>query len=185
MENCTQQCSVSGSLSDSSVLTCGVPRGRGWGVDHPRFTVILIKQKLTSKFLSNCKPRMYADETHLPYANNDVGNIESCLTLLKANKLTLNMTKTAFMLRGSGQRLNTLTASPSCSHNGLYSDETGFNHEIIWCNNWRQTRFSYKKEQQKNGKFFFSQMNVLSAFLGCRIQARCSLGFARVKSPAY
>ena len=99
---------------------------------------------------------MYADETHLTYANNDAGNIESCLsedlltvyTFLKAKKLTLNMTKTEFMLRGSGQRLNTLTASPSCSHNGQYSGETGFNYEIIWCNNWRQTQFSYKYKKE-------------------------------------
>ena len=74
---------------------------------------------------------------------------------VKANKLTLNMTKTEFMLRGSGQRLNTLTASPSCSHNGQYSDETGFNYEIIWCNNWRQTRFSYKKRTAEEWENFF------------------------------
>ena len=74
---------------------------------------------------------------------------------VKANKLTLNMTKKEFMLRGSGQRLNTLTASPSCSHNGQYSDETGFNYEIIWCNNWRQTRFSYKKRTAEEWEIFF------------------------------
>ena len=43
LENRTQQCSVSGSLSDSRVLTCGVPRGEGGGVrGHPPCTVILI-----------------------------------------------------------------------------------------------------------------------------------------------
>ena len=31
LENRTQQCSASGSLSDSRVLTCGVPRGEGGG----------------------------------------------------------------------------------------------------------------------------------------------------------
>ena len=117
---------------------------------------------------------------HLTYANNDVHNIESCLsedllnvyTLLKANKLTLNMTKTELMLRGSGQRLNSLTASPSCSHNGQYSGETGFNYEIIWCNNWSQTQFSYKykKRSAEEWENFFSQVNVLTAFFGCRIQ---------------
>ena len=34
-------------------------------------------------------------------------------TWLNANKLTLNMTKTEFTLIGSGQRLNTIAASPS------------------------------------------------------------------------
>ena len=59
---------------------------------------------------------MFADDTHLTYADNDVGNIESCLNVnedlmnvynwLNANKLT----KTEFILIGSGPRLNTLTA---------------------------------------------------------------------------
>ena len=31
LENRTQQCSASGSLSDGRVLTCGVPRGEGGG----------------------------------------------------------------------------------------------------------------------------------------------------------
>ena len=42
LENRTQQCSVSGSLSDSRVLTCGVPRGEGGVRGHPPCTVILI-----------------------------------------------------------------------------------------------------------------------------------------------
>ena len=67
-----------------------------------------------------CEPRMYADDTHLTYADNDIGSIELCLsedllnvhTWLNANKLTLNMTKTEFMLIGSGQRLNTIAPPP-------------------------------------------------------------------------
>ena len=39
-------------------------------------------------------------------------------TCLNANKLTLNMTKTEFMLIGSGQRLNIIAASPSALMNG-------------------------------------------------------------------
>ena len=69
---------------------------------------------------------MYADDTNLTYADNNVGSIESCLsedilnvhTSLNANKLTLNMTKTEFMLIGSGQRPNTIAASPSIFMNG-------------------------------------------------------------------
>ena len=64
---------------------------------------------------------MHTDDTHLTYADNNIGSIELCLskdllnvhTWLNANKLTLNMTKTEFMLIGSGQRLNTIAASPS------------------------------------------------------------------------
>ena len=63
--------------------------------------------------LSHCELGMYryADDTHLTYADYNVGSIESCLsedllnvhTWLNANKLTLNMTKTEFMLIGSGK----------------------------------------------------------------------------------
>ena len=51
---------------------------------------------------------MYADDTHLAYANNDISSIEASFNQdlsninrwLIANKLTLNMTKPEFMLIG-------------------------------------------------------------------------------------
>ena len=71
---------------------------------------------------------MYADDTHVTYADNNVGSNESSLsedllnvhTWLNANKLTLYMTKTEFMLIRSGQRLNTIVASPSILMNGTW-----------------------------------------------------------------
>lgn len=68
---------------------------------------------------------MYADDTHLTYAGGDLESIQLCLNedltnvfnWLQANKLTLNMTKTEFMLIGSRQRLGTLTASPTIRMN--------------------------------------------------------------------
>ena len=76
--------------------------------------------------LTNSYPRMYADDTHLTYADKDVNIIQSCLNedllniskWLIANKLTLNMTKTEFMLIGSRQKLNTVTTSPALNING-------------------------------------------------------------------
>ena len=63
---------------------------------------------------------MYADDTHITYAGSSVDNIQFYLNQdlenvhnwLRANKLTLNMTKTEFMLIGSRQRLSNLTDSP-------------------------------------------------------------------------
>ena len=60
---------------------------------------------------------MYADDTHLTYAGDNADNIqlhlnqdlENVHNWLRANKLTLNMTKTEFMLIGSRQRPSTLT----------------------------------------------------------------------------
>ena len=75
--------------------------------------------------LSNCQPRMYADDTHLTYAGDCVDNLQLYLNLdlenvhnwLRENKLTLNTTKTEFMLIGSRQRLSTLTDSPTITIN--------------------------------------------------------------------
>ena len=62
--------------------------------------------------LPNClhfsQPRMYADDTSLTYASADLKLINDCVNddlnkvyiWLSANKLTLNLTKTEFMLVG-------------------------------------------------------------------------------------
>ena len=66
------------------------------------------------------QPRMYAHDTSITYARNDVEEIERCVNIyldririwLGANKLTLNTTKTEFLLIGSRQRLTTLERNP-------------------------------------------------------------------------
>ena len=66
------------------------------------------------------QPRMYADDTSITYASNYVEEIERCVNIdldtihiwLAANKLTLNTTKTEFLLLGSRQRLSTLERNP-------------------------------------------------------------------------
>ena len=74
---------------------------------------------------------MYADDTHLTYAGLSTDNTGSCLNndlakvhnWLTANKLTLNTTKTEFMLIGSRQRLSTLTNFPRPEINGAPIDQ--------------------------------------------------------------
>ena len=68
---------------------------------------------------------MHADDTHLTYAGDNADNIqlhlnqdlENVHNWLRANKLTLNMTKTEFMFIVSRQRLSTLTESPTFAIN--------------------------------------------------------------------
>ena len=68
---------------------------------------------------------MYADDTHLTYASNNIHNIQTCLNedlenvhnWRRAKRLTLNMTKAEFMLIGSRQRLSTVTVSPTLAIN--------------------------------------------------------------------
>ena len=69
---------------------------------------------------------MYADDTHLTFASNNITEIENYLNVdlanvsewLIANKLTLNHSKTEFMLIGSQQRLSRLPNIPTVSMNG-------------------------------------------------------------------
>ena len=66
------------------------------------------------------QPRMYADDTSITYASNDVEEIERCVNMdldririwLAASKLTLNTTKTKCLLIGSRQRLSTPERNP-------------------------------------------------------------------------
>lgn len=118
LENRTQICSVNGNFSNTCILDCGVPQGTILG---PLLFLLYIND--LPNCLSNCEPRMYADDTHLTFASDNIDDIQSYLNQdlenvciwLKANKLTLNMTKTEFMLIGSRQRLRTLAVSPTLS----------------------------------------------------------------------
>ena len=64
--------------------------------------------------------RMYADDTHLTFASNNIETINDVMnhdlsnvnTWLAANKLTLNSSKTKFMLIGLRQRLGTYDTPP-------------------------------------------------------------------------
>ena len=121
LENRTQICSVSGSLSKTCSLQGGIPQGTILG---PLLFLLYIND--LPNCLTNSYPRMYADDTHLTYADKDVNIIQSWLNedllniskWLIANKLTLSIAKTELKLIGSRQKLNTLTASPVLSING-------------------------------------------------------------------
>ena len=114
LNNRTQKCVVNGSLSKVCSLGCGVPQGTILG---PLLFLIYIND--LPNCLSFCQPRMYADDTHITYASADLHSMQSSLNRdlsnihkwLLCNKLTLNSTKTEFMLIGSRQKLSTLSES--------------------------------------------------------------------------
>ena len=66
---------------------------------------------------------MYADDTHITYADVDVNSIQLNLNhdlgklkkWLTSNKLTLNTANTEFTLIGSRQKLSTLSSKPQLS----------------------------------------------------------------------
>ena len=110
-----------GSLSGGHFLTCGIPQGTILG---PLLFIIYIND--LPNCLLNSEPRMYADDTHLTFASNNIQNINTVLNddlarvekWLTANKLTLNASKTEFMLIGSRQRLSTFHNPPSLMIDG-------------------------------------------------------------------
>ena len=133
LDNRTQRCAVNGVISNTCTLTCGIPQGTILG---PLLFLLYIND--LPNCLSNSKPRMYADDTHLTYADNDICSIETSLNQdlsninrwLIANKLTLNMTKTEFMLIGSRQKLNSLSAFPVLEINGTQLNRVNFTKSL-------------------------------------------------------
>ena len=75
--------------------------------------------RILQSLYSFCQSRMYADDTHITYSSSDLHSMQSSLNRdlsnihkwLLCNKLTLNTTKTEFMLIGSRQKLGTLSES--------------------------------------------------------------------------
>ena len=74
---------------------------------------------------------MYADDTHITYADVDGNSIQLNLNhdlvnlnkWLISNKLTLNTAKTEFMLIGSRQKLSTLSTQPELSIDNVQKEK--------------------------------------------------------------
>ena len=110
-----QICSVNSRISSVKQLKCWVSRGPNLG---PILFLLYIND------LPNCleltKANLFADDTNFscngfsPYEieielNNDIENVHRWLT---ANKLSLNIKKTEFMIIGSRHRLTTIGNNP-------------------------------------------------------------------------
>ena len=100
---------MNGSLSGDQYLTCGIPQGTILGL-----LLFIVYINDLPNCLTNVQYRMYADDKHLTFASNNLAHRERALNedlakvnvdeWLIANKLTLNKSKTEFMLIGFRQR---------------------------------------------------------------------------------
>ena len=124
----TQKCVVNGSISESKSLAFGIPQGTILG---PLLFILYIND--LPNCLENSEPQMYADDTHLTFAGNNVDIIEQKLNQdlisvsnwLVANKLTLNKSKTEFMVIGSRQRLGAFDRSPALKIDNVLIKQVG------------------------------------------------------------
>ena len=112
-----QRCFVNGQFSNSSFITKGVPQG---SIIGPLLFLVYIND------LPNCLnegiPRMFADDTNISFSSNSLSDLEHLINFelqslnrwLIANKLSLNIAKTEFMVIGSRQRLATFDDPDLC-----------------------------------------------------------------------
>ena len=112
LSNRYQRCQVNGELSGISPINCGVPQG---SIIGPLLFLLYIND--LPNCLARACPRMYADDTNITVSANNAADLKTMLNdelsnfnlWLRANKLSLNITKTEYMIIGSRQRLRATT----------------------------------------------------------------------------
>ena len=109
-------------LSDKAILRCGVPQGSILG---PLLFLIYINDFTTIADYATVS--MYADDANMTFTACSIPELQHHMNVdlqflqnwLTANRLTLNVVRTEFMLVGSRQRVATLTQELDLSLNGI------------------------------------------------------------------
>ena len=110
-----QVCKIDNIISTPKNIKCGVPQGSNLG---PLLFLLYIND--LPNCLVNSVPAMFADDTNITISaknaedleeklNNELNNVHNWLL---ANKLTVNVDKTEYMLIGSRQRLAGIDSEP-------------------------------------------------------------------------
>ena len=109
-------CCVDGHFSYPSEINYGIPQGSILGP-----LLFLIHVKDLPNCVENSNIRMFADDTTLTASGKSIQQIESKINCdlinikewLLANKLSLNLTKTEYLLIGYPFSVNNLTSEPT------------------------------------------------------------------------
>ena len=110
--NRNQKCQIQGTVSSEKLIKCGVPQGSILG---PLFSLLCIND--LPQCLDKTKPRLFADDTNLTASGDSITDLETVVNSdleklrkwLIANKLSLNVAKTEFMLIGSKRMMKNIS----------------------------------------------------------------------------
>ena len=123
-----QKCQLSDKMSTVRRIKCGIPQGSILG---PLLFLICIND--LPQCLNHATARLFADDTNLTVAGISIQGIESNMNRdlayvnewLLANKLSLNVVKTEFILIGSAQKLNSIVIQPNIEINQVKINQVG------------------------------------------------------------
>ena len=112
LSNRNKKCQINGYLSSKKMIKCGIPQGSILG---PLFFLLYIND--LPQCLSKTKPRLFADDTNLTASGDSIPHLETAVNSdlenlrkwFTANRLTLNVAKTEFMLIGSKQMIKSIS----------------------------------------------------------------------------
>ena len=123
-----QKCQLGDKMSTARRIECGIPQGSILG---PLFFLIYIND--LPQCLNHATARLFADDTNLTVAGVSIQEIESNMNRdlahvnewLLANKLSLNVVKTEFILIGSAQKFNSIVIQPNIEINQVKINQVG------------------------------------------------------------